>query len=176
MRSMSTPEPTVSAEEASARLVYSNPTSGHAPAPAPARSPDLARDLYPHMYGRSTLAELADAAEPDDPDARADVAGLGGTFQDMGLNTANVELLASATRGARTADEATRTAWRAEAEKSMREQYGTRYVSVMRDAQTLVHRDPVLCGLLDGGAGDHPRVVALLVDAGQRARAAGKIR
>lgn len=70
-----------------------------------------------------------------------------------------------------------RAAWREQALADLKKEFGDDYKAALRDARTLVKRDPRLVQILDGSDfGNHPKVVRMIVQSAHRARMAGRLK
>jgi len=130
----------------------------------------------PNVYGdaartieRNALDNLATRDE-----AAAQAEGMAEHFRTIGLTSTEASRLADL-RGNPTPEQ--RQAWREDATKTLRQDYGDAAGDVLKDVRAYIAQHPKLRDhLRKTGLGDHPQWVRTVAAKARAARAAGKLR
>lgn len=142
------------------------------------RADDRERRMYP---AQKTLAGIPTEqwfarAEVDDSIKAVAAREMREIFCDLGASVTDATELHSAVASITEVPTAeTMQAWQQEAAQALVQRYGKDADSMLETARALVARDPRVAKMLQGGLGNHPRIVLKFVELAQRERRRGCI-
>lgn len=143
------------------------------------RANDMERRLYsPHKtYGPELNEALAQVPGSSPEQVAAVAAEYREIFADHGMTADEARDVVSTFRADVSANETTKSSWRAQAMDDLTAAYGPHGAAeALALAQQLVARDPRMAHLLAvTGMGDHPRIVARAVELARRERSRGRL-